>query len=163
MYVGFNNKFLSREQLSNFIDIDLNTNVISVDFSNQKECDNDILSNLANNTQSGAIRSLNFMSTNITYNGIVKLWNSSIIGSLVSDLPTYERYTGVVVSIIEVEIGNTPCYKQYQHKLFKYPLPLLRDFEITYGHRCIGEVYNMIGYKQIKLLDHGKELENICI
>jgi len=55
------------------------------------------------------------ISTNISYNGFVKLWNSDIIGSLISDIPTYETHTGHPISV--VEIGNTPLYKQYIKKI----------------------------------------------
>ena len=99
------------------------------------------------------------MSTNASYNGIVALWNSSTFGTIVSDSPTYERHTGTPMATINIEIGNTQLYEQYQKKLFNYPLPLLGNFEITYGHRCMGEPWKTIGYKQIILLDHGKQLK----
>ena len=48
--------------------------------------------------------------------------------------------------------------KQYKNKKFKYPLPLIGHFEITYGHNGMGKEYIMRGYKQIILLNYGKEL-----
>ena len=156
--VTFNNKSLSRDSILNYIECDLDTTVVRLDLGHQKQCDNDILLALSNSVNSGALRYINLISTNITYNGLIKLWNSSIIGCLISDVPTYETHTGYPISVIEIEIGNTPLYKQYKDKKFKYPLPLLRNFEITYGYRCMGKPYQLYGYKQIKLLDRGKEL-----
>ena len=151
-------KALSNEDFSHLIQYHLNTDIYQLDLSNQEHLDSKVLKDLANSENAGAIRYLNLMSTNASYSGIVALWNSSTFGSLVSDSPTYERHTGVPVSIIEIEIGNTKLYEQYQKKLFNYPLPLLGNFEITYGHRCVGKPWKEIGYKQIILLDHGKEL-----
>lgn len=117
-----------------------------------------ILEILAKSENASAITYLDLSSTRIGYNGIIQLLKSSTFGSLISDSPTYEKHTGVPVSIIKVEIQNTRCYEQYKKKLFKYPLPLIRDFNITYGHRLIGKQYKNFGYKQIILLNYGKEL-----
>lgn len=152
------NTKLSKDDLSHFIKCHLGNDIYRLDFSLQDNLNSDTLKVLANTDNAGAIRFLDVMSTNATYNGIVALWNSSTFGSLVADSPTYERHTGVPVSIIEIEIGHTKLYEQYQSRSFDYPLPLLANFEITYGHRGIGESWKTKGYKQIKLLDHGKEL-----
>jgi len=158
MQVTFKNKSLSKDSILNYIECNFNTTVVRLDLGHQNQCDNDILLALSNSVNSGALRYINLISTNISYNGIVKLWNSDIIGCLISDVPTYEKHTGHPISVVEIEIGNTPLYKQYKNKKFKYPLPLLGNFEITYGYRCMGEPYQRYGLKQIKLLDCGKEL-----
>ncbi len=152
------NQNLSTDDLAHFIKRHLGNDIYKLDLSSQENLDNDILKVLADRKNAGAIQFLNLMSTNAGYSGIVELWNSLTFGSLVADSPTYELHTGVPVSIIEIEIGHTRVYKQYKKGLFDYPLPLLGDFEITYGHRGVGEPWKTVGYKQIKLLDHGKEL-----
>lgn len=152
------NQNLSTDALSHFVKCHLDDNIYKLDFSFQENLDSNILKVLAGRKSAGAIQFLNLMSTNAGYAGIVELWKSPTFGSLVSDSPTYERHTGVPVSTIEIEIGHTRAYKQYEKGLFAYPLPLLGDFEITYGHRCVGEPWNTFGYKRIRLLDYGKEL-----
>lgn len=110
--------------------------------------------------ESGAIHYIDISDTNIGYNGIIAVWKSNYIGSLISDIPTYERHTGTPVSVIKIEIAGSRAYTQYQKQLFKYPLPLLKDFTITYGHLCVGNSYDLIGYKQVILLYMGKELNS---
>ena len=153
---NYQSKTLSKKDFSHFIKYHLNTKTYQLDLSSQQHLDSNILKDLANSENLGAIRYL--MSTNAGYYGIVELWKSSTFGSLVSDCPTYERHTGTPLATIKIEIGNTRLYEQYQKKLFKYPLPLLRDFEITFGHQCLGQPGKTMGYKQIILFDHGKEL-----
>lgn len=124
----------------------------------QKNLNRNTLKVLAGSENASSIKFLNLMFTKASYNGIVALWDSPTFGRLVNGSPVYERHTGTPVSIIEIEIGHTVAYEQYTQGLFKYPLPLRQDFEITYGHRGVGETWTMTGYKQIKLLDHGEEL-----
>jgi hypothetical protein len=155
------NTEISKKDLFHFISHHLGNDIYKLDMSDQKYLDRSVLGELANSENASAIRYLNLMSTSACYCGIVELWKSSTFGSLVSDSPTYEQYTGTPISIIEIEIGHTKLHKQYKKRLFAYPLPLLKDFDITFGHRCIGTPWQSTGYKQIKLLDHGKELEKI--
>jgi len=155
------NTELSKEDLSHFINHHLGNDIYKLDMSDQMYLNREVLGDLANSENASAIRYLNLMSTSTAYCGIVELWKSSTFGSLISDSPTYEQYTGTPISIIEIEIGHTTLHKQYQKKLFDYPLPLLKDYDITYGHRCVGTPWQRTGYKQIKLLDHGRELEKI--
>ena len=142
-----------------FIQSHLDTNVRSLTFANESFVDNDVLQELTISENSSAIIKLNCYGTGISYNGIVKLWNSMSFGKLSSEYPTYEQYTGKPVVTIEIEVGNTKIIDQHKLNRFQYPLPLLRDFEITYGHKCIGEPYNTYGYKKIVLMNNGKELE----
>lgn len=145
-----------------FIEKHLGTDIDRLDLSDQGQVDNDILRCLAGTKNAGGIRFLDLMSTNVGYNGIVDLLKSETFGCIINALPTYERQTGLPVSIIEIEIGNTPLYDRYKRKLFNYPLPFRDDFEITYGHKYlgIGKPWSACGYKQIKLLYCGKELKS---
>ena len=153
-----NHSISSKEDLNKFINCCLNTNISRLDISNRPYCDSDVLSYIASSNNAAAIIYLNCINTRVGYSGIVKLWNSMTFGSLSSGSPTYERHTGVPIVRIEIEIAGTRVLKQYNKKLFTYPLPLLDRFEITYGHRCIGTQYNLSGYKKIILLDCGVEL-----
>ena len=153
------NKELSKENLSHFINHHLGTDVYKLDMSNQKYLDSNTLKELADSERASAITYLDLMSTDAGYSGIVALWKSSTFGSFVSDSPVYEEHTGTPLVTIKIEIGHTKLYEQYKKKLFNYPLPLLKDFEITYGHRCVGKAWERTGYKKIILLDHGVELK----
>lgn len=148
----------SKENMFEFINCCLNTNINRLDISHRSYCDSDVLSCMALSHNAAAIIYINCMNTRIGYSGIVELWNSTKFGSLCSDPPTYEIHTGHPVVLIKIEISGTRALEQYNKKLFKYPLPLLNNFKITYGHRCVGESYKKYGYKQIILLDCGKEL-----
>ena len=145
------------------IDFHLNTDVSELDFSNQSNIDNNIVTHLAKSENASAIKFLNLMSTNVGYSGIIELLKSDSFGSLVSDYPKYEPHLGMPISTIKIEIGQTRLSEQYKRGLFTYPLPLIRDFEITYGHRCLGlsQPLKKKGYKQIQLFDHGNELKAI--
>lgn len=150
----------TKESVIHFIQSHLNTNINGLNFSNKPYIDNDILEELANNDNASAIINLDCHSTGISYNGIVALWNSMSFGSLSSSgMPTYNKHTGVPMITINIEVGNTKVIDQHKNKRFKYPLPLLDGFEVTYGHRCIGKPYTLFGYKKIILLDNGQELE----
>jgi len=148
----------TKEAIIHLIQSHLDTNVYRLNLGHQDFIDNDVLKEIAASPTTAAINYLNLQSTNVSYNGIVALWNSLSLGSLVSDVPTYERHTGNPIVKISIEVGNTKVIKQHQQKLFTYPLPLLRDFEITYGHRGLGESWKMFGLKQIILLNNGVEL-----
>jgi hypothetical protein len=150
---------LSTEKLSHFINRHLGTDIYKLDMSSQKYLDSNILKELAGSERASAIKYLDLMSTDAGYCGIVALWKSSTFGSFVSESPTYEEYTGTPLVTIEIEIGHTKLYEQYKKKLFNYPLPFLKDFDITYGHRCVGKAWKRTGFKKIILLDHGTELK----
>jgi hypothetical protein len=151
-------KIKTKESFLHYIQSHLDTKVNSLHFDYCEDLDNDILKELALSSNASAIVYLNCHSTKITYNGLVALWNSPTFGCLVSDSPTYHRATGTPMATIKIEIGGTKALKQYQEGRFKYPLPLRGNFEITYGHRCLGEPYTLFGYKQIILLEDGKEI-----
>jgi hypothetical protein len=152
-------KGMSQENLKRFIDQHLGTDIIKLNLSKQKNVTDEILKQLAESKRASAIQSLDLMSTSAGYSGIVALWNSSTFGSLVRGSPIYEIHTGKPVSVIKIEVGHTRVIKQYEEKKFAYPLPLHKDFEIIYGHKGIGNKWKITGYKQIKLFDHGEELE----
>lgn len=150
---------LAENDLEHFIDEHLGTDITNLILSGQDNMNDKTILTLANSPNAKAITNLNLKSTNVGYNGIVALWKSETFGSLVSDLPTYERYTGKPVSVIEIEIGHTKLIEQYKRSLFAYPLPLRAEFQITFGHMGIGKTWTLTGYKQIKLMNHRKELE----
>lgn len=152
-------KTISKEDFSYYFKNILSTNIYHLDLSEQEDLDSDIIKELAHSENVGAVKFLDVSSTNVGYAGINELLRSSEFGSLVSDTPTYHRTLPGAVHTIKVEIANTKCLEQYKNKKFKYPLPLIRDFEITYGHRCMGEPYMKYGYKEIILLENGKELK----
>lgn len=156
--INLKDKALSKENLSYYIDNILFTNIYHLDLSHQENLNSDVIKELARSQNAGAIRYLNLSSTDVGYAGINELLRLPTFGSLVRDSPTYHRTLSGPVSTVKIEIGNTRVLRQYENKKFKYPLPLLRDFEITYGHNCLGEPYKMFGYKEIILLDHGQEL-----
>jgi hypothetical protein len=156
--VDLKDKTLSKENFSYYIDTILSTNIYHLDLSHQENLDSDVIKELAKSGNASAIRFLNVNSTDVGYAGIYELLRLPTFGRLVNDSPTYHKSLCSPVSIIKIEIGNTRAFRQYENKKFKYPLPLISDFEITYGHNCLGEPYRVFGYKQIILLDHGKEL-----
>lgn len=151
-------KNLSECDLDHFIQEHLGTDIFDLDLSDQENVNDHTIEILAKSKNASAINTLDLMFTDVGYNGIVALWKSETFGSLVSDSPTYERHTGKPVSIIEIEIGHTKLMRQYRKCLFSYPLPLREEFPITFGHMGMGKSWQLIGYKQIKLLNHGKEL-----
>lgn len=154
-------KGASKEDLIHFIKHHLDTDIHRLDMSDQDSVDSEVIKELARSEKGGAIRFLDLMSTPTGYSGVVELWKSPTFGNLVNDSPTYERSTGTPLATIKIEIGHTRLLKQYKKRLFDYPLPLLENFEITYGHGGMGKSWKEIGYKQIKLLDHGEELEKV--
>lgn len=109
---------------------------------------------LANYSQSGEIKYLNLSNSDITYDGIVSLWRSKTFGGIRYDDPIYERYYNLPVSVIKLEIKNTPALDQYKKFTRQgkniFPLPLRKDFTIIYKNE------KQIGFKEIVLLNNGK-------
>lgn len=105
------------------------------------------------------------MGTDVTYDGIAHLWKSKILGSVRDDEPVYDQFYNLQVSVIVIEIGHTPAFKQYQNILQQkqkkiFPLPLLKEFGIN-NLKYTGEnsEEEIIGFKRIIILNHGKILE----
>lgn len=156
--IDIHNKNLSKEELLYYINNNLYTNVYYLDLSNQINLNSDIIKALANSENCGAITFLDISGTEVGYAGINELLRLPSFGHLVSDIPTYHKSLPGSIVTLKIEISNTRVLRQYNNNNFKYPLPIIKDFEIIYGHNCMGNVYTQYGYKEIILLCNGKEL-----
>jgi hypothetical protein len=146
-------KDLSGEDIRRYIHEFLDPRTCRLDMSYRENVDSDVVKELATSKNAHSIDYLDLRSTRVGFNGIIGLWDSSTFGHISNDSVTYERHTGSPLRTINIEIADTLLYKQYKKKKFEYPLPLLRDFMfMPYGE------YKVYGYKQIILLEYGKEL-----
>lgn len=155
---------LGKKQLDHFFDCHLGENTKILYLTSQQNLDDSHLGMLANSKQASTIVELNLMRTNVTYDGIVSLWRSKILGSIRDDEPIYERYYNMPVSVIKIEIGHTPALMQYAELLKKgkniFPLPLSKDFGITYlDYTGGGNSGVVVGFRDIILMNHGKEIK----
>ncbi|AIK96903.1 hypothetical protein [Candidatus Odyssella acanthamoebae] len=154
---------LSKEQLAHFFDEHLEKNTKIMYFNAQENLNDNHLEVLSKSKQAATVIELDLMRTKVTYDGIASLWRSPILGSVRDDEAVYEKYYNLPVSVIKVEIGHTPALKSYKEFLRKgkkiFPLPLRKDFEITY-RGYTGESSEAVeGFKEIVLLNHGKEIK----
>ena len=120
------------------------------------EMNDEKLAILANYSKDLKCKYLNLSNSDVTYDGIVLLWRSKTFGSVSDDEPIYERYYNLQVSVVKIEIKNTPALKQYNELLIKgkkiFPLPLRKNFDIIY----FNSDEKQIGFKDIILLNCGK-------
>ncbi|MBW8309964.1 MAG: hypothetical protein K0M45_10105 [Candidatus Paracaedibacteraceae bacterium] len=154
---------LTQAQLDHFFDCHLSTNTKIMYFNAQKNLNDGHLDVLSKSKQAATVIELDLMRTKVTYDGIASLWRSPILGSIRDDEAVYEKYYNLPVSVIKVEIGHTPALKSYKEFLRKgkkiFPFPLRKNFKITYRDYT-GEGREIVkGFKEIVLLNHGKEIE----
>lgn len=114
--------------------------------------------------RASTITGVNLSKTGVTYDGIVALWRSPILGKVRDDEPVYENYYNKPVSIIKIEIGHTPALENYKQLLRikdkkNFPLPLLNPFTIRYLNYTGSSYKEMHGFKDIIITNHGKEIE----
>jgi hypothetical protein len=116
--------------------------------SNQINLNSDIIKALANNENCGAIKFLDSSGTEVGYAGINELLRLPYFGHLVSDTPTYHKSLPGSIVTVKIEISNTRALRQYNNNKFKYPLPIISNFEIIYGNNCkMGNPYTKYGYR----------------
>lgn len=84
--------------------------------------------------------------------------NSKTFGNLATPQPVNDVSTRSHIVKINIEIGNTNIIQQHINRRSNYPLPLRRNFNITYNHNSAELTYSTSGHKQIKLFNYGKEL-----
>jgi len=126
-----------------------------INLSHRDDVDDTYLSKLSLPT----LKRFNLAHTKVTYDGIVTLWRSNNIGKTRYDDALYESYYNLPISLVYVEIKNTPVLEQYHtmirkngHKIF--PLPLRKDFMIKYDR----ENEEVSGFKKVVLTVDGIEI-----
>lgn len=154
----FCKNILTSDELVYFIDNCLKENTISINWTGQKNLNDDHLKILAKSRNARQIKYLYLAGTNITYDGLRFLWKSLIFGNIRNEDPIYYSYYNEVVSVIKVEIKNTPALTQY-HKLLEdqkkiFPFPLRKNFTIIYPNN-----QKEVGFKEIVLLNDGNPIE----
>lgn len=149
---------LTAEELDDFIYNRICDNVHTLLLGTQSNLNNEHLKILSELPCSKRIKYLNLSNTEVTYDGISYLWNSKNVGSIWTDSPIYDNYYNLPLSIVEVDITNTPAIQQYlkyknQDKHI-FPLPFKGNFEIKQG----GSDKIKTGLKQIVLINDDKKI-----
>lgn len=153
----FCRKILTHEELLYCIDNCLKENTLSINWTNQSNLNDSHLEKLSQHTNAKRIKYLNLSGTNITYDGLRFLFKSLTFASVRDEDPIYESYYNKPVSVVKIEIKDTPAIKQYMELLEKkkriFPLPLRSKFTIIYFSNKKEN-----GFKQLLLMNNGEIL-----
>lgn len=154
---------LSTSALDHFFKHHLEEDIKYLSLKHQENITDEHLALLSKLPHAASTISLNLKYTSITYDGIAALWQSALFGSSREEIPIYESYYNLPISIIKIEIAHTPALDQYKEYKAKgkqlFPLPLHGEFKINYIHPTTGVKSKKNGFKQIVLMDHGKPIE----
>ncbi len=146
----------------------MNLQAIKKDFPYHQNKDDDFyILELAKSYRHCTIRKFDFSNSTVSYDAIVALWRSDLIGYyLGAGEKLYERSYNKLMSIVFIEIRNSKAYEQYlTHERKRigsnttkkiFPLPYRDKFLIDAGSDGI-----VSGFKEIILTVEGKPIDNI--
>lgn len=160
---------LSEDELDEFFAEYFNRkNILSLNLSHQENLQNSHLDLLSKSVLGKSLRRLNLQGCpNISYEGIVFLWKSPILGSIIDEEPIYESYYNKPISLVTVEIGNTKALNQYQTLVRPdgkqiFPLPLLDKFNISYINLAWANNISSrkeVGFKKLIITNDGTPVD----
>lgn len=158
------NPNLEQPKLDHFLLHHIEPHLLVLDLSCQRSLNDNHLQCLAGLPQAETITTLNLENTNVTYEGIAALWRSPSIGRRREDQLVYDNFYNLPLSIVTVEIGNTPAMAFYEEVFNKhgkkiYPLPLRNNFEMVHLNPYTRRYEQRSGFKKILLTNHGKPIE----